>query len=208
MSRLDQTGDFDSKSTTLRGQLVDFAQTYGIPMGIELAVGNDRALKPIHVKSDTALAVLRRILQQQPGYDFDLTDGVANVYSTRLVNDYKNFLNLRVSKYRINEENLFIAKYYLNIAIKQTLHPSTSYGGGFGGVGLNNNLHLAKITFSGDNLTVRQILNRLVSIHDGVLWVVQLKPSKKMSGEPFYAQGLPGSNDSAPEFYWEFVPLR
>ena len=201
-------GDFNSQSTTLRGQLVDFARRYGIPMGLELVAGNDKPLKPVHIKNETALNVLRKIVQQQPGYDFDLSDGVVNVFSIRLVNDHKNFLNLRLRKYQIGDQNLFGAKYYLRLAIDQTLHPATNYGGGYGGVGLNNNLHVNRITFSGENLTVRQILNRLTLLHHNSLWVVNLKPLKTMKGEPFYAQALPETGTSAPQFYWEFVPLR
>jgi hypothetical protein len=206
-SKLEQTGEFDSKSTTLRGQLVDFAQRYGIPMGIELGEGSDKSIRPIHIESDTAAEVLRRIVRQGPGYDFDLGDGVVNVYSVRLVNDYKNFLNLRVRSYDIKEEDLSAAQNYLQLAINRTLHPNLNYGGGWGGV-RGDSLDIGKISFSGDNLTVRQILNRLIAIHGGALWVVQLKPSRIMTEEPFYAQILPGTDISTPEFFWQFVPVR
>ena len=207
-AKLEEAGEFHSQKTTLRGQLVDFARRYRIPMGLELVQGNGSPLKPLHVKSDTALNVLRKILQQRPNYDFALSDGVVNVYSIRLVNDHKNFLNLRLPEYRIQDQNLFGATYYLRLTINQTLNPNKNFGGGYGGVGLNNNLHVAKITFSGENLTVRQILNRLISIHDGALWVVNLKPSKTMSGHLFYAQAFPETGASSPEFFWEFIPLR
>ncbi|HWN10999.1 MAG TPA: hypothetical protein VNO50_17305 [Pyrinomonadaceae bacterium] len=207
-AKLQETREFNSQSTTLRGQLIDFAQSYGIPMGLELVAGNERPVKPIRAQNDTAINVLRKIIQHQPGYDFDSSDGVVNVYSINLVNDYKNFLNLRLRRYEITDQNLFGAKYYLQLAISQTLHPSQSYGGGYGGMGLNNNLHVVKISFSGENLTVRQILNRLISIHDGALWIVQLNPAKTMKGDRFYTQTLAGTGVSGPEFYWEFVPLR
>lgn len=206
-TRLDQSKEFNTQSTTLRGQLVDLAKTYEIPMGLELLAGNDNPLKPLHIKNETALGVLGKILQAQPGYEFDLSDGVVNVYSTRLFNDDRNFLNLIVRSYRINDLTLFGAWHYLGLAIKRTLHPDRNYGGGYGGVG-GNSLDIAKLTFSGDNLTVRQILNRLVAMQDGALWVVHLNPARKMRDEPFYPQTYATTSTSSPDFFWEFLPLR
>jgi hypothetical protein len=206
-TRLDQSKEFNTQSTTLSGQLVDLAQTYGIPMGLELVAGNDKPLKPLHIKNEKALGVLGKILQAQPGYEFDLSDGVVSVYSTRLFNDDRNFLNLILGRYRINDESLFGAWHYLRTAIKQTLHPDRNYGGGFGGFG-GDSLDIANLTFSGDNLTVRQILNRLVAMHDGALWMVHLSATRKMSDEPFYSQAYATTGSSSPDFYWEFLPLR
>lgn len=200
---------FDSESSTIEGQLLDFARHFKIPIGLELLVANEEPTTPIHIKGGTIANVLRMIIAKKPEYDFDIGDGVINLYSTRFVGDARNFLNLRLPKFQIKNQNLIGARYYLKLSIQQTLHPNVNYGGGYGGVQLNNNLHVANLTYSANNLSVREILNALILLHGQAGWVVRLNASERMQNEHFYAQALsPITADVAPGFYWEFVALQ
>jgi hypothetical protein len=81
------------------------------------------------------------------------------------------------------------------------------YGGGYGGVSRNDDFNVSKVTFSGNNLTVRQILNNIVVRQGNALWVVRLKPSQMMANR-FYAQTVSTTrNEAAPDFHWQFIPF-
>jgi len=106
-SRLNQPVEvFNSESRTTEEQLLDFARAFKLPVGLELMAGDEGLAAPIHAKDGSALNVLKMIIEQRPGYDFDIADGVINVYSTKLVGDAKNFLNLRLPKFQIENQNL------------------------------------------------------------------------------------------------------
>jgi hypothetical protein len=80
-------------------------------------------------------------------------------------------------------------------------------GGGFGGSSLEADFDVPMISFSGSDLTVRQILNKLVLAHGKSLWVVHLNSQLLMEGEPFYASGTSSDGKGSPDFIWDLVPL-
>jgi hypothetical protein len=200
---------FDSESSTTEGQLLDLARRFQIPIGLELIASAGNTVKAVHLANSTVLEALRTILKQSTAYDFDVTDGVVNIFLSSLVGDAKNFLNLRLSKFEIKNLNLIGARYYLKLAILQELHPKMNYGGGYGGVKLNSDLDIVKINLSTENLTVRQILNRLILAEGNAGWIVRLNPQVKMPDEILYAQlTSPEDSSVAPDFYWEFISLN
>lgn len=201
---------FDSESTTTEEQLVEFARRFQIPMGIELLYSaSKKGVPPIRARNSTLQNVLRQIVHQQSGHDYRLSDGVVHVFPMSLTDDSLNFLNLRIPKYKIERESLNGAAYKLRISIKLVIHPESNIGGGYGGVGLNDDFHVPQITLSGNNLTVRQILNQIVALQGNASWVVRLNQWQMMTSEPFYAQTLSATTgDTAPHFHWEFIPLK
>jgi hypothetical protein len=202
--------EFDSESTSTIEQLVELAKKFQIPMGIEwLYMENEKPARPIHIRNVAVQDVLRAILQQQPGYQFTRSNGIVHVFWPSLIDDPLNFLNLRVSEFAIERESLFGAQHKLRTSIQQLLHPSPGYGGGYGGAGLNDDFDVRKITFSGTNLTVRQILGKIATEQGNALWVVRLKWSQMMNNEPFHAQTASlTTDDAASNFFWQFIPLK
>lgn len=201
---------FDSESSSTTGQLIHLAQEFQIPMGVEwLLSADEKPALPIHVRQAVVRDALRTILQQQPGYQFAVRDGIVHVFAPVLENDHRNFLNLVVPSFRLEGESLFGANHKLNISIQQLLHPSKGFGGGYGGVGLNNEFAVRNITFYGKNLTVRQILSKIAALQGNALWAVRLTRSEMMKNEPFYAQTVSVSTDDiASNFSWQFIPLK
>jgi hypothetical protein len=208
--RLAQTVEaFDSESPSTVGQLVEVAQAFRIPMGIEWNyTPNEGQARPVHVGKASVRDVIRAVLEQQPDYQFTVSDGVVHVSAKSLVNDSRNFLNLKIPVFKVEKESLFGAKYRLKISIEQLLHPSPGFGGGYGGAGLHDDFNVRKITLSASGVTVREILNRLVAAQGNALWVVRIERSRMMAGEPFYAQTVSlTAGDTAPDFFWQFIPL-
>jgi hypothetical protein len=201
---------FDSESSSTTSQLIELGQEFQIPLGVEwLLRAEEKPARPIHVRQALVRDALQIILQQQPGYQFAVREGIVHVFAQVLVNDHRNFLNLVVPRFGLEGESLFGASLKLNVSIKQTLHPSKGFGGGYGGVGLNNDFAVPNITFSGSNLTMRQILGKIAALQGNALWVVRLKRSEMMKNEPFFAQTVSlATEEIASDFAWQFIPLR
>jgi hypothetical protein len=79
---------FDSESSSTVGQLVDFAQRFQIPMGIELANESEESVAPpIHARNTTAQRIIQQIVHERPGTGFTLSGGVLHVFATTLVQE-------------------------------------------------------------------------------------------------------------------------
>jgi hypothetical protein len=208
-SRLSQKSDFVPSATSPREQLIEVAQHHGIPMGIEwinLADANNPS--PL-TSQPTVRDLIRSILRRTPGYKVEIRQGVVNVFPLALVNDPRNFLNIRIAEYQANRENVFGAEALLRFNIHRTLHPelyARGWNGGYGyGPGRDDGFDVKNISFSRKNVTVREILNEIAEQNGNAVWIVDLVPSNMMKDEPFFAQGVSGIQM---DFIWRIIPLE
>jgi len=202
---------FDSYNTSPVGQLIDLAQTLGVSVGIEwLDIPDEKSSPPVHLRKTTLRNVLQRILAPYPGYSFDLTNGVIHVFSTALVRDKKNFLNIRFAQFRLERVNLFQASYELTNALRDVIQPRSGYGGGTGyGRNPSTGFDVRNINLFAKNSTARTILDLIAAKQGNALWVVRLKQNQMMDNGRFYAQTVSTvSKEAAPDFHWEFIPLK
>jgi hypothetical protein len=207
-SKLLQRASFAPKSKFVVDQLIEVAQHYQIPMGIEWI---DRPVATVSASPKDRPTTVRRlvatILRPYPGYRLRVADGVVHIANQAFVDSPRNFLNLRISEFNVNKVSVVGADASLRLGIKMALHPeryAKGWNGGYGGSFPADVLNIPKITFSGRNLTVRQILNKSVAANGNALWVAHLNPSRTMNTEPpFFAQEY-----ESEDFLWRFVPLR
>lgn len=205
-SKLLQKASFVPTSTSAVDQLIEVAQHYDIPMGIEWIDRPDaRVLTLPQSKGATVQGLITAILRQSPGYQLKLTHGIVHIANRAFVDDPKNFLNLRIREFKVKEANVFDANASLRLNIKMTLHPARYAGGWNGGYGFapGSVFDVRNITFSGRDLTVRQIINKIAAANSNALWVVRLDPSRMMRAEPaFFAQEY-----ESEDFRWRIIPL-
>jgi hypothetical protein len=200
---------YDSVRTTTLEQLVEVAQRFQIPMGLEwVDTPNEKAAKPIHVRNIRLRELISKILDQQDGYKFVVADGLVQVTAIGLAEDPLNFLNIRLPIYGAKRKSLSEVSYWLQVRIKASLHPERNFGGGFGGTSAQGDFNNPTITFSVTNATVRQILNKIAVAQGNCLWVAHLNPSRLMEGERFYAQAVSPTGKGVSDFIWEFIPLN
>src|SRR3954469_13798288 len=210
VTKLNELVTFETASTTTEGQLIDFARTFQIPMGMELVVsGDDNSKHGVHISNEPAINALKQIVESDGTLAFDVRDEVVHIYSRKYVDDLRNFLNIRLASYELKNESLTAAKHYLNLEIRRQLKPNLNYGGGYGGVGLNDDFDVKSITLAAKNQTVREILDRLIAIQANALWVVRLKPNQTRSASPYYSLATSANGDGTSEdFFWQFLPLH
>lgn len=202
---------FDSDQSSSLSQLIELGKTFHIPMGIEWShKADDKVASPIHLRDVTISEVVKHILKQQPAYDFDERWGIVHIYDKSLLNAKANFLNLLLPEFRITDANLFAVTFQLRVSIKQMLHPSAGYGGGYGyGPGRADGFDVLKVSISGKDISVREVLSQAVRKQDNALWLVIFHPDEIMAGVPFYAQGYESARErAATDFFWEFIALN
>lgn len=77
---------FDSENPSTVGQLIDFAQRFEIPMGIEwLYAAKEKPARPVHLRKAAVREVLRTIIQQQSDYQFTMSHGVVHIFAPSLI---------------------------------------------------------------------------------------------------------------------------
>jgi hypothetical protein len=211
-SKLDLKVDaFDSDQSSSLDQLIELGKKFHIPMGIEWSYkANEKVAAPIHLRDVTVSEGVKHILRLQPGYDFEERWGIVNIYDRSLLNDNANFLNMRLPEFRVTDENLFGVTFQLRVLIKQMLHPTSGYGGGYGyGPGRADGFDMLKVSIEGKDISVREVLSQAVVKQDNALWLVIFHPDKMMAGESFYGQAYNGARESvAPHFNWDFIALN
>lgn len=206
-AKLAARADFTPDATSSKEQLVEVARHYGIPMGIEWIDMPSPGTSYSSVdKQPTVRDMIRLIVRRMPGYRLKIRDGIVNISYTSYAVDARNFLNIRIVEYHVNRENVFGAQALLRLNIHRALHPELYAGGSNGGYGYgvprDDTFNLKNISFSARNVTVRDILNRIVTVKGNAAWLIELTPERMMKGEPFFAQNGPI------DFSWRIIPLE
>jgi hypothetical protein len=210
-SRLSQPANYRPKAMTTLQQLIEVAQHYRIPMGIEWVqdTKTETAPQPETTRAATANDLINAILQNAPGYVAQQSDGVLHIAKTDFLGKRENFLNLRISQFQLDNSDVFGAQFLLKGSIRHRLHPEGSgYNGGYGhGTPRDDGFDKPNITLAGNNLSVREILNKVVVGNGNALWVVQFSASHKMSEYPFRAVVSLNDGQTLAGFHWHFIPL-
>ena len=202
---------FDCGQSSSLDQLIELGKKFHIPMGIEWSYkAYEKVAAPIHLGDVTVSEIVKQILKQQPGYDFEERWGIVHIYDRAVLTNKANFLNLRFPEFRVTDENLFGVTFQLRVLIKQILHPTPGYGGGYGyGPGRADGFDVLKVSIKGNDISVREVLSQAVVKQDNALWLVIFHPDEMMAGEPFYGQGYQSARESvATYFNWEFIALN
>lgn len=215
-SKLARKADFIPGGKPAVDQLIAVAQHYRIPMGIEWVKKSgspepDVALRA-HESGPTVRDLLQAIVSRLPGCQMTVDHGVAHVADPTLVANTNNFLNLRIDEFRVENENLFDAEEKLRLTIDMTLHPDEYENGYAGGYGYAPDDVLAKrnITFTGEDMLVREILDGLAKASGNALWIAQLDADDlKIAANSSTARHARNNNQEGTKskYNWKFVPL-
>jgi hypothetical protein len=209
-AKLSQKADYVPSASSSREQLIEVAQHYGIPLGLEWINRADANSNSPLTAQPTVREMISSILRRTQGYEVKVKKGVVNVFPVALAHDPRNFLNIRIAEYQMNRENVFGAQALLRLHIHRTLNPelyARGWNGGYGyGPGSEDGFEVKNISFSGKNVTVREVLGEIIKQNGNAFWVVELNPLQTMKNEPFYVQRSDGG-DVHTHFVWQILPL-
>jgi len=205
--KLDQRVEFTPRAGAPLEQLIEVAKTFDIPMGIEWIepAKCQRSVSTVPAKP-TVRQLLIGIINRCPAQGLTVSNGIVHIRSSRILNRM-NILNVRVSQFQVTKVSLFTAEHDLRIAIDEQLHPQeyeNGYNGGYG-YGPGEAFAVPNVTFSGANITVREVLDGIARSNRNALWIVRLNEASLKSEAP-----LAGvyKNWEAIVGIWQFVPFK
>ncbi|HET6892883.1 MAG TPA: hypothetical protein VFH31_17390 [Pyrinomonadaceae bacterium] len=207
--KLGTVTEYVPKATAPVDQLVEVAQKFKIPMGIEWVerTGTATSNKSPSPRKRSVTELIDEIASVLPQHCIEVDDGILRIYSpTEAIHPF-NFLNIRLKNYFVKEADLFAAENQLRWAIRFTLEPEkylNGYGGGYGH-GANHIFEIPKFTLSGSDLTIRDVLNRIARAQGNALWVATIKSADLEGDEPWRRKG--DDEDLPVTSAWHFHPL-
>jgi hypothetical protein len=205
--KLQQKEQFRPTPGTPLEQLIEVAKTFDIPMGIEWTESAKCNASPNGFQiEETVGELLKTIVRRCPAQTLTVEHGIVHVHS-RFVRHPYNILNLRVWRFQIKDGSAYDAQYELRLAIDMQLHPKKYAGGYNGGHGSPRDevLGIPNISFSGRNITIREVLDRIVKTNGNALWVARLNAASLNRRVPL---SKTYNDDEAIIRIWKLVPLK
>ena len=194
---------FTPKSPSPLEQLIEVAKAFHIPMGIEWREPqNCQSVSPPADRQQTIKEVLVAIVAACPAEKLIVGKDLVQVYPVR-PSAAPNILNLRLRRFEIKGENLFVAQYLLRLAIDKRLHPERYSGSYNGGTGFppDHIFSVANVNFSGENVRVRHILNAIARANGNALWLARIPNGGRPLTEVY-------NDRRALVTIWRFIPLE
>ena len=166
---------FDSVDRPLTVVLLELAYESHLPMGIEY-VNSQAAAQPIsiHVVGKTLRQVLEMAVAQVPGFRISFESGVVSVYSLQQRQDGPDLLNETIPQFSVVGVDTEDAGAELRCALTRTVDPRA---GCFSSI-VKGQLGSSRITLTAKNMTVHEILDRIVAQNGDAVWTVTVPPSK------------------------------
>ena len=191
--RLAQQTDFIPQPASPPDQLIEVGRKFQIPLAIEWLDEEDVvALPPLSFRRGSVGQLIESIVQRSPQHQLLVDDRIVHVHSSFAYDHQLNFLNMRIGGFAVKDESLLGAQARLRHSINELLYPELykyGWGGGYG-CGCPPEFWKQNITFSGSNLTIRQILNLIVEESRKFLWVVRLNREELIGDKPRWV-GVP-----------------
>jgi hypothetical protein len=205
--KFEQKVQFRPKASTPLDQLIEVAKTFDIPMGIEWSESAKCKASPAGFRTEETVAeLLKTIVRRCPAQTLTVEQGIVHVHS-RFARHPHNILNLRLWRFQIKDGSVYDAEYELRLAIDMHLHPDKYAGGYNGGHGSPRDevLGIPNISFSSRNITVRDVLDRIVKTNGNALWVVRLSAASLNERVPL---SRTYNDREAIVRIWELLPLK
>lgn len=166
--------DYHLSGNGMVNTLARVAQHFELPVGIEW-VRNGETLRSFNLewKASTIRGILSSVVDRYPGYVWKLQDGVVHVFRSDLVAEKGNFLNLTVpNRFKASREAGGFINWRLRFAVQNLVSPRRLPPGAGVGGSYATGTREKPITLDLQGLTIRQALDKLVSVSEHKVWVV------------------------------------
>jgi hypothetical protein len=163
--------DYDLVADNFVDGLGRVARKFSVPMGITW-VNAPPARTPftLHWKEATVEKILATVVQTQPGYEMQISNGVVHISSTT-ISPEQNFLLLRIRTFVAHHEVVQMAQRELRLLVQSTVAPPKAGRGGIAG-SLITNVGEPKIDIDHNDATVQDILDAIATASAKKIWVV------------------------------------
>jgi hypothetical protein len=183
-----RVSEYSLSSSGLADALIKLSKKFEIPIGIEW-VRDEEASRGLTRtwRDETIRDIVRSIVKEYPGYDLQLEDGVVHVFRQDLLNDSRNFLNLKVPDFfDVHQEPAGFANIQLRTVIQNIVSPRhASPDAGEGGSYTSGSVDERPFTLTLRGLTVRQALESLAAVSEHNIWVVTFSDTSELTPTGF-----------------------
>lgn len=167
--------DFDNQNAALIPTLLQVAALYSLPMGVE-KVGSKAMSKPISVRmrSGNVADVLTLAVRQLPGYAWAVEDGAVDIFGNKERSDPSNLFNFVLPSFEVHDQTLDAASLELRTTLVLEVLKPPGVGGSYLG---SAELEKRRISFSLRQPSVRHVLNHMVALDGGAVWLARVRPN-------------------------------
>ena len=152
--------------------LTKTAAQFRIPIGVEwIRSPMTSGTVQFSWRSATPEGILRALVDSQPGYELEVKNGIVHIFPRKSVADKNNFLNIQIDKFSVRNEYVAFASHRLWAQVHRTVVPPLTPGGGEAG-SIASGAGDRQISFELENVTVRDILDKLALAAGLKVWVV------------------------------------
>jgi hypothetical protein len=165
---------YDLEQPSFIAALVSLASTFRITIGIEW-VRSESTARPVHYswKDASVAEMISTIVRSETGYLCDIKDGVVHVYRKDLHRNAANFLELRLDRFAVSNELPGLASQRLRAIAARSVAPKPHHGSLEGEAGsYATGTRETPVTLDLRNVTVRDILDRLLTSSVFKIWIV------------------------------------
>ncbi|MFZ0959499.1 MAG: hypothetical protein WAO35_01235 [Terriglobia bacterium] len=150
------------------------AKRFELPVGIEWVKDKDTARGlSLSWKDDSVEAILRSVVQTFPGYELRVEQSEVHVFRRDLVDDGRNFLNLKVPDFfEVHQEGGGRANQQLEAIAQNIVSPRNFPPGAGEASEYATGIEEKPLTLTLGGLTFREALNKLVETSERKMWVV------------------------------------
>jgi len=202
--------EYDLSEASFVEALIRVANDFHLPMGIEWA-REPTSLKNVNLslRKTTVQQIVEYLVKNQSGYDFSLEKGViVHVFPRGLVQDRKNFLNLRVEKFEVRNDFVRFADRRLRELASRVVSPRGRTPGAGEGGSMATGMGDRRVTFELHNATYRDVLDALSLAGDFNLWMVTFSADGSVTPTGFRRTVSPRAGTIVPDSeqpFWELL---
>lgn len=166
---------YDVSENSFPTALVKVAQDFRLPMGIEwVKLPRDPQKVRLAWKKATVREILQSIVRTRPGYELKVDGGIVHVLYPGAQSDKKNFLNIPVRNFQSEDQYVAFLNERLRDIVRKTVFPPVPHAGrslpSVREIVVSGGEH--KATFTVQNGTVRDVLDKMIFATDGKIWIV------------------------------------
>lgn len=214
----DTEAKLHSKSSTYSLRAGDFAHAlilvannFKIPMGIEW-VRSARTLKEVDLswRDASVEQMISTIVNSQPCYRVEVSDGIVHVFPTSEQLSRQNFLNLNIRRFEARNEVIEVASRRLRDSVRPQVSAARLESQGRVGFASSQatNIGDPKFTLSLENMSVRRILDRFIAASDRKIWIVTFASDNRPTAGGYWPTATLWTNVSVPDSeqpVWDFL---
>ena len=207
---------YDVSENSFPTALVKVAQDFRLPMGIEwIRLSSDPQKVRLAWKKATVREILQSIVRTRPGYELKVDGCIVHVFYPNAESDKRNFLNIPVQNFQSEDQYVAFSNQRLRDIVRKTVFPPVPHAGGslpsVREIVVSGGEH--KATFTMQNGTVRDVLDKMIFATDGRIWIVTFdeKAGLTPSGFRRTIASLWNASANLPDEYqprWDLIYMR